>query len=336
MSKLTEEERETLDEWNKKFNALQKAVEQIGENIYLNSVDSSLAEPKERIDFYNEFSEKLKEGQEDNEERGRYDSGRTRNGSEQGDEGTGDNRPVGGNDDISRNAIQMGEQKRGLREAVEYAKRRAEALAAELTATKRENEEREAAGLEKRKPRVLSEANPWQEGDFDPPLNVDLFEEAERQQRRLFEKADGVPEASQEERDEIAARGKKVRETLDGRRSRRREMYKQAFRDIEDTHGQSQFTFDEWAYAAPNGKPSNLPDELWILVRTKAFKNWFGDWENDPKHASVALDENGEPLIVFHGPRDVFSVFRVPKELKDADEFNYRLDAVFFLRNGKT
>lgn len=32
---------------------------------------------------------------------------------------------------------------------------------------------------------------------------------------------------------------------------------------------------------APNGKPSNLTPEQYRLVRTKAFKDWFGDWEND-------------------------------------------------------
>ena len=30
----------------------------------------------------------------------------------------------------------------------------------------------------------------------------------------------------------------------------------------------------------PNGKPSNLTERQWLTVRTKAFKNWFGDWEN--------------------------------------------------------
>lgn len=30
---------------------------------------------------------------------------------------------------------------------------------------------------------------------------------------------------------------------------------------------------------APNGKPSNLDERQWIHVRTKAFKEWFGDWE---------------------------------------------------------
>ena len=30
---------------------------------------------------------------------------------------------------------------------------------------------------------------------------------------------------------------------------------------------------------APNGNQSNLNEQQWIQVRTKAFKRWFGDWE---------------------------------------------------------
>lgn len=30
---------------------------------------------------------------------------------------------------------------------------------------------------------------------------------------------------------------------------------------------------------APNGKQSNLSPRQWVQVRTKAFKDWFGDWE---------------------------------------------------------
>lgn len=30
---------------------------------------------------------------------------------------------------------------------------------------------------------------------------------------------------------------------------------------------------------APNGKDSNLNERQWVQVRTKSFKNWFGDWE---------------------------------------------------------
>ena len=52
---------------------------------------------------------------------------------------------------------------------------------------------------------------------------------------------------------------------------------------------------------APNGKPTNLNEEQWAMVRTKAFKNWFGDWENDPENASKVVDENGEPKVMYHG-----------------------------------
>lgn len=60
---------------------------------------------------------------------------------------------------------------------------------------------------------------------------------------------------------------------------------------------------------APNGKNSKLPEQLWLTVRTKAFKNWFGDWLNDPANASKVVDENGEPLVVYHGTKADFSVF---------------------------
>ena len=52
---------------------------------------------------------------------------------------------------------------------------------------------------------------------------------------------------------------------------------------------------------APNGNPTNLTERQYAQVRTKAFKDWFGEWENDPKNASKVVDENGEPLVVYHG-----------------------------------
>ena len=61
--------------------------------------------------------------------------------------------------------------------------------------------------------------------------------------------------------------------------------------------------------SAPNGKPSNLDDVQWEQVRTPAFKKWFGDWENDPKNASKIVDENGEPMPVYHGTTEDFEIF---------------------------
>lgn len=42
----------------------------------------------------------------------------------------------------------------------------------------------------------------------------------------------------------------------------------------------TQFRVAEGEYLkAPNGKDTNLTPEQWEMVRTKEFKNWFGDWE---------------------------------------------------------
>ena len=60
---------------------------------------------------------------------------------------------------------------------------------------------------------------------------------------------------------------------------------------------------------APNGEKSNLTPKQYKLVRTPQFKAWFGDWENDPQNASKVVDENGEPLVVYHGSAYNFNVF---------------------------
>ncbi len=52
---------------------------------------------------------------------------------------------------------------------------------------------------------------------------------------------------------------------------------------------------------APNSSVTNLSERHWLLVRTPQFKSFFGDWEHDPQNASKVLDENGEPLLVWHG-----------------------------------
>jgi hypothetical protein len=71
---------------------------------------------------------------------------------------------------------------------------------------------------------------------------------------------------------------------------------------------------------APNGKPSNLNEKQYQQVRTPEFKNWFGDWENDPENASKVVDENGEPLVVFHGSK---SPERIDEFKPDTDFSNF-------------
>jgi len=88
---------------------------------------------------------------------------------------------------------------------------------------------------------------------------------------------------------------------------------------------------------APNGNPSNLTPEQYRLVRTPEFKAWFGDWENDPQNASKVVDENGEPLVVWHGSNSEFNIFgegknkHITEEYKD--DYEYRKKVSYFHKN---
>ena len=45
---------------------------------------------------------------------------------------------------------------------------------------------------------------------------------------------------------------------------------------------------------APNGNPTNLNERQWLQVRTKAFKQWFGDWE---KQARIEKLRKSKPIV---------------------------------------
>jgi len=82
---------------------------------------------------------------------------------------------------------------------------------------------------------------------------------------------------------------------------------------------------------APNGKPTNLTERQWLQVRTKAFKDWFGDWINDPANASKVVDENGEPLIVYHGSKEKFTTFN--KNIKNRGNLTSIIKKGFYFSN---
>lgn len=78
---------------------------------------------------------------------------------------------------------------------------------------------------------------------------------------------------------------------------------------------------DAWM-KAPNGAKTNLSERQWIQVRTPSFKKWFGDWEAaatkggvwSNQDVSKAVDENGEPLVVYHGTdKGGFMEFDAPR-----------------------
>lgn len=76
---------------------------------------------------------------------------------------------------------------------------------------------------------------------------------------------------------------------------------------------------------APNGENSNLSEMDWVTVRTKAFKDWFGDWADRNSSHSLIVDSNGEPLPVYHYTSEDFTVFDRSKARKATD-----VDGFFF------
>lgn len=86
---------------------------------------------------------------------------------------------------------------------------------------------------------------------------------------------------------------------------------------------------------APNGNLTKLNERQWLQVRTKAFKDWFGDWENDPKNASKVVDENGEPLVVYHGSKSIFKVFN-PSKSESRQYLSQQIKSTNFFSSDKT
>ena len=84
---------------------------------------------------------------------------------------------------------------------------------------------------------------------------------------------------------------------------------------------------------APNGKPSNLTPEQYKLVRTPAFKQWFGDWENDPETASKVVDENGEPKVMYHSSDSEFTIFNPEQKSRWTNQRKEK--AIWFGGNNK-
>ena len=42
------------------------------------------------------------------------------------------------------------------------------------------------------------------------------------------------------------------------------------------------------------------------IIYTDVFKDWFGDWQGDPQNSSKVVDENGFPIVVYHGSPKFF------------------------------
>lgn len=58
-----------------------------------------------------------------------------------------------------------------------------------------------------------------------------------------------------------------------------------------------------------NGLSKEQALKTWLQVRTQNFKNWFGDWQNNPSEASKVVDNNGEPLLCTRSELNKFETF---------------------------
>ena len=94
---------------------------------------------------------------------------------------------------------------------------------------------------------------------------------------------------------------------------------------------------------APNGAESKLFQTLLdqfngdrreaLIAKSRVYSNyffnWFGDWVNSPESSSKVVDENGEPLIVYHRTPSKFDEFK--------DEYNdYNSKGGFYFASKNT
>ncbi len=99
-------------------------------------------------------------------------------------------------------------------------------------------------------------------------------------------------------------------------------------KQMQDVRDQYENT-DQWM-TAPNGKPTNLTENQWVQTRTPAFKEWFGDWENDPKNASKIVDDNGEPKITYHQTSETWTAY--DKSLAKAGKYDNEMPSGIFVK----
>ena len=96
---------------------------------------------------------------------------------------------------------------------------------------------------------------------------------------------------------------------------------------------------------APNGAQSKLFNDLLdyyhgdrvkaiqakAKVYGKSFRDWFGDWVGENKeNVSKAVDENGEPLILWHGTDYVFDEFKYDENNERGSHKVHDVHSFFF------
>ena len=75
---------------------------------------------------------------------------------------------------------------------------------------------------------------------------------------------------------------------------------------------------------------SNVNKKIKKITQSQQFVRWFGDWQNKPKTASMVVDGNGEPLVVYHQTGNDFTVFDTKHT--GAGEFDSEMPTGIFMK----
>lgn len=74
----------------------------------------------------------------------------------------------------------------------------------------------------------------------------------------------------------------------------------------------------------------NVNKKINNITQSKQFTRWFGDWQNSPAKASKAVDNNGEPLVLYHQTGKEFTTFDTKQ--KGSGKFDSEMPTGIFMK----
>lgn len=74
----------------------------------------------------------------------------------------------------------------------------------------------------------------------------------------------------------------------------------------------------------------NVNRKINKITQSKQFIRWFGDWQNSPAKASKVVDNNGEPLVLYHQTGKEFTTFDAKQ--KGSGEFDSEMPTGIFMK----
>lgn len=74
----------------------------------------------------------------------------------------------------------------------------------------------------------------------------------------------------------------------------------------------------------------NVNKKINNITQSKQFIRWFGDWQNSPAKASKAVDNNGEPLVLYHQTGKEFTTFDTKQ--KGSGKFDSEMPTGIFMK----